>query len=143
MAPRASIPSLSASITPSRRRAHWASESRPAGRSGWMPCAEERLVGVDVADTGDAALVKQKGLHRRGTPARERAQVLGGEALVQRLQPQPRGEEELHRLLSQQQLAGAEAARIDNHQAPAPWAARPRGCGWQTSSQPRCSGRWA
>ncbi len=69
--------------------------------------------------------------------------MLGGEALVQRLQPQPRGEEALHRLLPQQQLAGAEAAGIDDHQAPPPWTARPDGRRLRTSSRHQCSARGA
>ncbi len=105
--------------------------------------AEERLVGVDIADAGDAALVEQKGLHRGGTPARERPQMLDREALIQRLQPQPRGKEVLHRLLPQQQLAGAEAAGIDDHQAPTPWAARPGGRGLRRGSRMRGSARCA
>src|SRR5215213_445824 len=38
---------------------------RTSGRERVQPGAEERLVGVDVADAGDLRLVEQKGLQRR------------------------------------------------------------------------------
>ncbi len=57
----------------------------PGGAQRVDARAEERLVGVDVADTRDAALVEQERLDRGGAPARERTQVGGGEPLVQRL----------------------------------------------------------
>ena len=71
-----------------------------------------------------APLIEQERLHRRRPPARLRAQVLGGEQLVQRLQAEPRGEERLQRLLAEQQLAGAEAARVDDRQPPVPGPGR-------------------
>ncbi len=86
--------------------------------------AEQRLVGVDVADARDLALVEQQRLDRRRAPARERAQVLGREPLVERLEPEARGEERLQRLRAEQQLARAEAARVDDHQAARLRAAR-------------------
>ncbi len=49
-------------------------------------------------------------------PSRERAQVLGGEALVERLEAEARGEERLERIRAQQQLARAEAARVDDRE---------------------------
>ena len=48
------------------------------------------------------------------------AQVLGREALVERLDPEARGEEALELLVPQHQLAGPEAARIDDHEPLAP-----------------------
>ena len=57
-----------------------------------------------------------------------RTQVLAGEALVQRLKAQACGEERLERLRAEQQLAGAEAARIDDHE-PAPGRRRLRRAG--------------
>ncbi len=66
-------------------------------------------------------------------PPRERAQVLGGEALVERLEAEPRVEERLQRIGAEQQLAGAEAARVDERQAQ---PARPRRCSRDRSRAP-------
>ncbi len=113
--------------------------------------AMQRLVGVDVAHARDPALVEQQRLDRRGPPARERAQVLGREALVQRLEPQAGREERLQRLAAEQQLAGAEAPRIDDHQPPlgaqldAHAHVRRLGLGAHTARPPvmrRCWTRW-
>ena len=81
---------------------------------------EEGLVGVDVADARDAALVEQEGLDRGASPAGEVAQVRGREALVERLDPEARREEALELLVPQHQLAGPEAPRIDDHEPLAP-----------------------
>ena len=50
---------------------------------------EERLVGVDVADPGDARLVEQERLERRGASRRHRAQRLWRERGRERLDPEP------------------------------------------------------
>ena len=89
-APRASMPARSAATT---RRAAARTAPRvsfPGRRSGWMPRAEQRLVGVDVADARDVTLVEQERLDRRLAPARHRAQVLARELCVQRLESEPR-----------------------------------------------------
>ncbi len=101
----------------SRRRSYCARFKRSSGTQRVDCGAKQRLVGVDVADARDPPLVEQQRLDRRAPPARERAQVLGGEALVEGLVAQARGEERLERLLAEQQLAGAESARVDDHQA--------------------------
>src|SRR3954452_1343788 len=75
--------------------------------------AEQRLVGVDVADAGDPLLVEQHRLDRRAAADGQRVQVLAGEAGRERLDAQPRGEERLERLTAQRELAGAETARVD------------------------------
>ena len=50
----------------------------PPGRAQRVdPGAEQRLVGVDVADARDPALIEQERLDRGDSPARERAQMLG------------------------------------------------------------------
>ncbi len=70
---------------------------RPAERARraqrMNPRAEEGLVGVDVPDAGDPPLVEQERLHRCAAPARERAQRGPVERGVQRLGPEPLGEE--------------------------------------------------
>ena len=45
---------------------------RPAGMD---PCSPQRLVGVDVPDPGDAALVEEEGLHGALRPSNERAEA--------------------------------------------------------------------
>ncbi len=116
LAPRASMPALSAAITLSRRRLYCSPESLPAGRRGCTPRSEQSLVGIDVADARDPALVQQERLDRRRPALGQPAQVTHGEALVERLQPEPHREERLERIAAQQQLARAEAARIDDRQ---------------------------
>ncbi len=106
--------------------------------------AEESLVGVDVADPRDATLVEQERLDRGGAPPRERPQVSGGEPLVQRLQPEAGSEELLQRRLSEQQLTGAEAPRVDDHEPAASATAPPapgdrRGLGSTRRSWPNCA----
>ena len=50
---------------------------QPTGRTQRMdPGPEQRLVGVDVADAGDPALVEQKGLDRRRATARGAPQII-------------------------------------------------------------------
>ena len=50
---------------------------RPGGPEGMDPGPEQGLVGVDVPDPGDHALVEQECLDRGPAAARERAQVRG------------------------------------------------------------------
>ena len=104
----------------SRRRRVLLARQRPGRAQRVDPRAEQRLVGVDVADARDPALVEQQRLDRRRAPARERAQVLGGEALVERLEPSRAAKNASSAGSPQQQLAGAEAARVDDHQAHVP-----------------------
>ena len=53
----------------------------PARRAQRMdPGAEQRLVGVDVADAGDLALIEQERLDRRAADPRERVEVRAREA---------------------------------------------------------------
>ena len=53
----------------------------------------QRLVGVDVAEPGDDALVEQDGLDRRLAPAQRRVQELGRERVRERLGAEPEREE--------------------------------------------------
>src|ERR1700730_5391761 len=76
------------------------------------PRAEERLIGVDVADTGDPPLVEQERLDGGSPASRQRPEVLGREALLERLQSEPGREEGLECVRSQQQLSGAEATWV-------------------------------
>ena len=101
------------SITPCAGGLELRPVSRPAGRSGWMLRAEQRLVRVDVADAGDPLLVEQERLHRRRATPRQRVQVGGGEGLVERLQSQPLARR-THpaRPCPSAELAGPEAARV-------------------------------
>ena len=79
--------------------------------------AEQRLVGVDVPDAGDAALVEQERLDRRARGLGERVQVLAGEVALERLDAEAGVEEGVERLRAERELAGAEAARVveDEH----------------------------
>ena len=63
--------------------------------------APERLVGVDVADARDRALVEQSRLDRCPPPGNAAGQDVGGEPGRQRLRAQARGEVRL-------ELAGLE-----------------------------------
>ena len=81
----------------------------PGGRRGMDPRREQRLVGVDVADAGDDALVEERGLDRR-LAARERARQVGGRPVAQRLGPELAGEPGLGAVLGD--APGAEAARV-------------------------------
>ena len=66
VAPRASMPALSASITAlAQARVLLAAISAPGRPQRVDAGAEQRLVGVDVADAGDPALVEQQRLDRR------------------------------------------------------------------------------
>ena len=60
-------------------------DQRPAGVAGCTARRQQRLVGVDVADAGDDALVEQRGLDRARRPASARASGRRVEAVVQRL----------------------------------------------------------
>src|SRR5215218_2920977 len=71
---------------------------------------EERLVGVDVADPGDAGLVEQERLQRRLSARRHLSQRLRGELGRERLDAQLREPLLQPRVLDQEGLA--EAARI-------------------------------
>ena len=62
---------------------------------------------------GDPALVEQERLDRRARPARELAQALDREVLVEGLDPQPQGEERLECRLAEHQLSRAESPRVD------------------------------
>jgi hypothetical protein len=78
--------------------------------------AKQCLVRVDVAHPRDPALIEQKRLDRRSSPARESPQILEAEPLVKRLQTQARREEALERLAAEQKLTSAEAAGVHYHQ---------------------------
>src|SRR4051812_19959716 len=78
--------------------------------------AKERLVGVDVADARDAALVQQQRLDRRAPLARLQVEVLGREVRAERLDAQAAVEELLQRGAAERELAGAEAARVTEAQ---------------------------
>ena len=117
------MPASRASRRAAASASHWARVSLPAGRSGWMRAAQQGLVGVDVPHAGDAALVEQEGLDRSATAARELAQVARGEALIEGLEPKAGGEEALELIGPLEQLARAEAARVDDEQ---PVAGPPR-----------------
>ncbi len=89
----------------------------PVGRAQRVdPRAVERLVGVDVPHAGDLALVEQERLHRRAARARERVQVRAREVGRERLHAEPPREERLPRRRAERELAGAEAARVVEHQ---------------------------
>ena len=122
LAPRASMPARSASTTASRRsRAAWHGQA-PGGTQRVDPRAEQGLVGVDVPHARDAALVEQERLdRRRRARARAPRRCSAREPLVERLHADARGEERVDRRGAEQQLAGAEAARVDDHE-PAPHA---------------------
>src|ERR1700730_12508804 len=72
---------------------------------------EEGLVGVDVPDARDAPLVEQERLDRSAAAAGEPFEPLGGETLVERLDPEALDEERIEGLGAEQQLSRAEAAR--------------------------------
>ena len=102
------MPAASTSRIASRRRVLAGLEC--AGRAQRVHAgAKQRLVGVDVADAGDPALVEQERLDRGAPPARQRAQQRGREGVVERLDAEARGEERLERLVADHQLAGAES----------------------------------
>ena len=116
LAPLASIPACER--LDDRRRQRLPLRARyAAGRAQRVHArAEQRLVGVDVPDAGDPALVEQERLHRRPAAARERAQVLGAEAGVEGLEAEARAQEGVERGAPVGELAGAEAARVDVEQ---------------------------
>ena len=74
--------------------------------------AKQRLVGVDVADARDPALVEQDGLDRRAPVARLQVELLGREVRAERLDAEARVEERVERGPAERELAGAEAARV-------------------------------
>ena len=51
------------------------------------PCAPERLVGIDVPDAGDGALVEQSSLDRRAAMRETLREVLRPVRIVERLAP--------------------------------------------------------
>src|SRR3954469_23096162 len=63
---------------------------RAGGRERVQLGPEERLVGVDVADPGNAGLVEEEGLQRRLPPRRHLPQRLRGELGRERLDPELR-----------------------------------------------------
>src|SRR3954447_4565901 len=78
--------------------------------------AEERLVGVDVADARDPLLVEQHRLDRGAAVAGQLVQALAGELGLERLDAEALGEEVVERLRAERELAGAEPARVDELQ---------------------------
>ena len=110
------MPAVSAATSPARRRSSCGRVSEPAARSGGSR-AEEGLVGVDVADARDRALVQQQRLDRPRAPAGERAQVLCGEARIERLEAEACVEEGRERVIAGEQLRGAEAPRVGDREA--------------------------
>src|SRR3954454_22628306 len=83
-------------------------------RAGWGERVQtrpiERLVGVDVADAGDARLVEQEGLQRRGPSRRHLSQGLGREVRGERLDAELGEARRQVGVLDQEGLA--EAARV-------------------------------
>ncbi len=77
---------------------------------------EQRLVRVDVAHAGDLALIQQQRLDRHPAPLCKPPQVFRRVPLLEWLQAEPSREELLHRLRPEQQLARAEASRIDDRE---------------------------
>ncbi len=75
--------------------------------------SKQRLVGVDVADPGDLALIEQQGLDRRAAAAGQPVQVPAGEVRVERLNAEPGSQEVVQRGTPKSELAGAEATRVD------------------------------
>src|SRR4029079_9551299 len=66
---------------------------KPPGRAKRMDlCPEERLVRIDVADAGEAALVEQDRLDGRRATARLAREHLGREGRVERLRAEPLAE---------------------------------------------------
>ncbi len=87
---------------------------RAGGRERVQVGAEERLVGVDVADPRDLGLVEQKRLQRCPPAGRELEQQLRRQVAAQRLDPEPGGE------------VGVELGlRQDDGVAKAPWVGEP------------------
>src|SRR6185436_4099404 len=73
--------------------------------------APQRLVGVDVPEPGDGALVEERGLERRASPDEAVAEDAGGEALLERLRAEADGEIRLD-LVRFEQQPRAEAADV-------------------------------
>ena len=73
--------------------------------------AEQRLVGVDVADPGDPRLVEQERLQRRAPAGGELEQRLRRQLAAERLDPEPRGEVAVE-LVAGEDDGVAEAARV-------------------------------
>src|SRR5579884_3613747 len=78
---------------------------------------EQRLIGVDVADAGDVALVEQERFHRHATPAAALAQVLGAERIRERLDAEALSEVEPERIRAVHEMPGAEPTWVDVQQA--------------------------
>ena len=112
------MPSSSESTTPSQRLVLRAFE-RSDRAQGMDARAKEGLVGVDVPHAGNPLLVEQEGLDRLLSPARHRAQGVGGEVGVERLDAQPGSEVLGEGAGSEQDIARAETAHVDEEQAPA------------------------
>ena len=106
------MPACSASITPSAHPLPLRTRELPRFSRGVNLRAPERLVGVDVADPRDEALVEENRLHGRSPCRVCGAQVLGAEPLVEGLRAEPRGEERLERVGAADELRGAEAPRV-------------------------------
>src|SRR3954469_5401883 len=80
---------------------------RAGGRERVQLGPEERLVGVDVADPGNAGLVEEEGLQRRLPPRRHLPQRLRGELGRERLDAELREALLQPRVLDQEGLAEA------------------------------------
>ena len=61
-----------------------ATQRRPSGKRMEVR-SPERLIGVDVPEAGDAALIEQRSLQTAGAPRKERAEQGSGEARLERL----------------------------------------------------------
>src|SRR5579859_3673710 len=59
---------------------------RGGAAQGMNASAEERFVGVDIAETGDAGLVKEQRFDLAGAPGEQRRERCGGELIAERLQ---------------------------------------------------------
>ena len=132
LAPRASMPAASESMMLSRRPRVLRGGQAPGGPQRVDARAEQRLVGVDVPHPGDLALVEQERLDRRDV--RPRASPRRCSAVNRSSSgssPRRAAKNASSASCAEQQLAGAEAARVDDHQrgVPGPRSRRTRMCG--------------
>src|SRR5713101_7611807 len=75
------------------------------------PCMPERLVGVDVSESGDRTLVEDRRLDRRNALRQPPGEERLGERAFERLRTQPDVEVPL-RVLALEQLPGAEPSLV-------------------------------